>query len=65
MNEEQQAAYVIAMSASTMISAMGMHAENTLCVQQGKKILYSRDAFETLLREAGLHHNGILTIFGR
>lgn len=60
MNEEQQVAYVIAMSVQGMIRAMGMQAANS---QHPQDQPYSEEDFKALIDEFGIHHNSILGLF--
>ena len=61
----ENVAYVFGMAAGGMIQAMGMHAENQDRLQNGNSIAYLADDFDKIVEERGLHHNGILTAFGR
>lgn len=65
MDEQQQAAYIIAMSACATIKAMGMVAENQQRLQHGESIAYNEEAFDSLIREYGIHHNGVFGTYRR
>lgn len=52
--------YLIAKSVATLISAMGMHAENMQRAHRGESMAYDSDSFEKLVSEAGLGENQIL-----
>ena len=65
MNENQQASYIISMAIGGMIEAMGMQAENQDRLSKGETIAYNDEAFQKVVDNRGLHHNAILTFFGR
>jgi len=63
MNENQQAAYIMAMAIGGLIEAMGMQAENQNRIARGEMIAYDDEAFQKVVDNRGLHHNSILTLF--
>lgn len=65
MTPEQEAAYVIAQSASAVIEAMGMAAENQQRAHQGASMAYVEDHFNALIEKYGIHHNEVMTVFQR
>jgi len=65
MNENQQAAYIMAMAIGGLIEAMGMQAENQNRIARGEMIAYDDEAFQKVVDNRDLHHNSILTLFHR
>lgn len=63
MNEQQQAAYVIAMAACAMAETAGMQAENQHRLSLGQTIAYDEQAFADVITRNGIHHNAVLTLF--
>ena len=63
MNENQKAAYIMAMAASALIEAMGMQALNQYRTDRGETIAYDDEAFQKVVDKYELHHNSILTLF--
>lgn len=63
MEANENAAYTIAMAVGAMIEAMGMAAENTQRLQQGKSLAYGEEAFNKLRDDNGLHHNALMAWF--
>ena len=59
MTPEQKAAYVNAMSASALIEAMGMQAENQQRAAVGHSMAYTEDDFMKVIEKYGIHHNAI------
>ncbi len=55
-------AYAITMAVSTMVTAMGMQAENQMRLQRGESIAYPEKAFDNLINDNGCHHNGVLSL---
>ena len=56
----KQAAYVISQSVCAMIRAMGMTATNQYRQNCGDQIAYDEGAFESVIREFGIHHNAVI-----
>ena len=63
MTDEQKAAYVIAQAACMYAKVAGMQAENQRCVVLGGPPLHGEKAFDDVIVEYGIHHNGVLTLF--
>lgn len=63
MSPEQQAAYVIAMSACVLAETAAMQAENQQRAHRGESAAYSEKAFTDLISSYGIHHNAVLTMF--
>lgn len=63
MTEEQQAAYVIAMSVCCMVKAMSFNAANEYRARRGEAQAYPEEAFAKLIEEYGIHHNAVLNTF--
>lgn len=58
--------YSFGMSVTGLITAMGMQTENQQRVIQGESVAYGEAAFQKLIEDYSLGHNGILTaIYGR
>ena len=51
--------YGITCAIGAFIEAMGMMSENLQRVHLGQSIAYPEEAFNKLMEERGLHHNGI------
>lgn len=62
MTENQQAAYVIAQAACATITAMGMQADND---QHPEDQPHTKEDFDALIEEWGIHHNAVLGEFQR
>lgn len=65
MNEAQQAAYVIAMSACVMAEVAAMQAENQQRAHRGESAAYTETAFTDLIDRYGIHHNAVIGMFRR
>ncbi len=63
MTPEQSAAYINGMAASMLVRMEGMKAENVWRERRGESPAYNESAFEALVVEYGVHHNGMLTVF--
>lgn len=61
MNEEQRLVYCQSRIACAMITAMGMQAENQQREFEGKAMAYTEAAFQKVIEEHGIHHNGIIS----
>lgn len=59
---EGRAAYINAMTASAMIEAMGMAAEND---QHSENQPYQKKDFDALIEKYGIHNNGVITLLNR
>ncbi len=55
-------AYAVTMAISTMVTAMGMQAENQFRLGNGDSILYGEEAFSKLINDNGCCHNGVLSL---
>lgn len=55
-------AYAVTMAVSTMVTAMGMQAENQMRLQRSESIAYSEKAFDDLINKNGCCHNGVLSL---
>lgn len=55
-------AYAVTMAVSTMVTAMGMQAENQHRLSLGQTIAYGEDAFHKLINDNGCCHNGVLSL---
>jgi len=53
-------AYAITMAVNTLVSAMGMVAENKQREIEGKSMAYTEQQFNDLILKNGCHHNGVL-----
>lgn len=60
-NEAFELDYGIAMSVKTLVTALGMQAENEKEKQLGRKIPFGLAQFHALLNENGLDHNAIVS----
>ena len=56
----QQHAYAITMAVNSMVTAMGMQAENEKRRHEGKAPAYDEEAFQDVLNHNGTHHNAVL-----
>ena len=65
MTPEQQAAYINAQTAAALIEMQSMIAKNKERETNGSALAYGEEAFLELIERYGLHHNAILTTFGR
>lgn len=63
MNEEQKAAYIIAMAANLNATVAGMQAKNQMCEYRGECPAYVETDFERAINASGCHHNAVLTLF--
>ena len=63
MNENQQAAFIVSQSASALIEAMGMVAENEQRKHRGESIAYPEAAFTALIDRYGIGHNAVLGFY--
>lgn len=63
MTEDQQVAYVHAMSVAAQAEIEGMRADNQLREVQGYSPAYGHDAFLAVIEKYGIHHNAVLTVF--
>jgi len=55
-------AYAITMAVNTMVTAMGMVAENKQREIEGKSMAYTEQQFTDLILTNGCHHNGVLSL---
>lgn len=58
---EKSDLYIFANAIGGMIEAMGMQAENSKRLSEGKAIAYDDKAFNTVMEERGLYHNSLIT----
>ena len=65
MTEEQKAAYIIAMAQCANAEVAGMQAANWARAAIGEKPMYLQSDFERVINKYGIHHNAIITFFGR
>lgn len=65
MTPEQQAAYIFAQSVAALAEIEGMKAENMIRESLGHSMAYDHVAFMEVIDRYGLHHNSVLTSFGR
>jgi hypothetical protein len=63
MTPEQQAAYVIAMSACVMAETAAMQAENQHRANRGEAVAYAEQAFMDLIEKHGIHHHAVIGMF--
>ena len=63
MDSNQQAAYVMAQSASALIEAMGMLSENMQRVKNGESLAWNDDEFNSLITKYGIGHNDVLGFY--
>ena len=61
-NALKEHAYAITMAVNTMVTAMGMQAENQQRIIEGKSLAYTEDAFQKLIDDNACHHNGDVII---
>ena len=61
-NTARQHAYAITMAINTMVTAMGMHAENQQRIHRGESLAYMEEAFQKIINDNGCHHNGVLSL---
>jgi hypothetical protein len=59
MTEDQKAAVIHARSATAMIRAMGMKAENDLCAHSGEPLAYDEADFLRVIEEEGVDWNAV------
>lgn len=52
--------YGLSMAAGALIKAMGMLAENLCRHETGQAPAYGEDAFQKVIEDFGVHHNGVL-----
>ena len=57
----QELDYGITIAVNTMVTAMGMQAENERCKYKGESLTYNEGHFQELIEKNGVHHNNILT----
>jgi len=55
-------AYAITMAVNTMVTAMGMAAENQQRIHRGESLAYTEKEFQDLIDRNGCHHNGVLSL---
>jgi hypothetical protein len=55
-------AYAITMAVNTMVTAMGMMAENQQRIHRGESLAYTEENFQKLINDNGCHHNAVLSI---
>lgn len=61
MSPEERAAYLNAQSASAMVVAMGMVAENMQRAYRGESMAYVEENFNALVETYGIHPNAALS----
>jgi hypothetical protein len=60
MSPEQQAAFIFSQSASALIEAMAMQAENQLRAHRGEVPAYTEGAFRDLIDNYSLGYNSVI-----
>lgn len=65
MDTQQQAAYVISQAACASIEAMALNAANYAAGIKGDPVPHEPKDFLALIEKYGIHHNAVLTAFGR
>ena len=55
-------AYAITMAINTLVTAMGMQAENALRLAKNEAIAYPEEAFQKIINDNGTHHNAVLSL---
>lgn len=63
MTPEQQAAYVIAQSASALIEAVGMMSDNLQRMRRGEALVWDNDDFSSLISKYSIGHNDVLSLY--
>ncbi len=63
MTEEQKAAYVIAQSATAVITAYSYIVANAKAVADGLPPAYEEKHFTDLILTEGIHHNAVIQLF--
>jgi len=56
-----KAAYINAQTACAMIEAMGMVAENQICIKRNCAPIYNKKSFDDLSLAYGIYHNNTIT----
>lgn len=51
------------MATNTIVSALGMHAENQHRLSLGHSIAYNENAFQELIEHNGCNHNDVIKLF--
>jgi len=63
MTPEQQAAYVMAQSASALVEAMGMLSENLQRVKNGESLAWNDEEFNSLITKYGIGSNDVIGLY--
>ena len=65
MNENQQAAYIMAQAAGLNAEVAGMQAENAARIQEGKALAYGDGDFDAAAHKYYVDHNQVIEFFRR
>jgi len=58
---DKEIAYILSQSVCALIEAMGMAAENKQREIQGDSPAFSKEHFDNLINQYGIHHSGVVS----